>query len=207
MARPNPNERWLRERCNEAAEIAPFPRCLARGLAALCCGLSSGYVIRLRVLSSLKTLIDFRACCYVLLSCGPLRRPLGGWNWRREDGGLPAGKVRLLTTADLDRRTKATQVALETRDSIMSDLGGEDQLSTLERLMVENAAFSSTVLRDAHVRWLKGEPAPVTELATLENTFNRTAQALGLARRAKDVTPDLSQYLDGKAGKGADSDE
>jgi hypothetical protein len=51
--------------------------------------------------------------------------------------------VRLLTTADLDRRTKASQIALEIRSAIMADLGGEDRLSTLERLMVENAAFSS----------------------------------------------------------------
>jgi hypothetical protein len=123
------------------------------------------------------------------------------------DAGSPPVKVRLLTTADLDRRTKASQVALETKDAIMSDLGGKDQLSTLERLMAENAAFSSTVLRDAHVRWLRGEPVSVAELATLENTFNRTAQALGLVRRSRDVTPSLTEYIDMKANKETSTDD
>jgi hypothetical protein len=106
----------------------------------------------------------------------------------------PPSKVRLVTMQDLDRRTKAAQIALETKDAIMADLGGEDRLSTLEKIMVENAAMSAAVLRDAHVRWMQGKPVPVSELATLENTFNRTAQALGLSRRAKDVMS-IDAYL------------
>jgi hypothetical protein len=78
----------------------------------------------------------------------------------------------------------------------MADLGGEDRLSTLERIMVENAAMSAAVLRDAHVRWMQGKPVPVSELATLENTFNRTAAALGL--RAKDVLS-IDAYLQKKS--------
>jgi hypothetical protein len=106
-------------------------------------------------------------------------------------------KVRLVTMSDLDRRTKAAQIALETKSAIMADLGGEDRLSTLEKIMVENAAMSAAVLRDAHVRWMQGQPVPVSELAILENTFNRTAQALGLSRRAKDVTT-IDAYLEQK---------
>jgi hypothetical protein len=53
--------------------------------------------------------------------------------------------VRLVTMADLDRRTKAAQKALETKSAIMADLGGEEQLSTLERIMVENAAMSAAL--------------------------------------------------------------
>jgi hypothetical protein len=108
-----------------------------------------------------------------------------------------SSKVRLVTMEDLDRRTKAAQIALETKSAIMADLGGEDRLSTLEKIMVENAAMSAAVLRDAHVRWMQGQPVPVSELATLENTFNRTAQALGLTRRAKDVTT-IDAYLEQK---------
>jgi hypothetical protein len=109
----------------------------------------------------------------------------------------PGGKVRLVTMQDLDRRTKAAQVALETKQAIMADPGGEERLSTLERIMVENAAMSAAVLRDAHVRWMSGQAVPVSELATLENTFNRTASMLGLSRRAKDVL-DINTYLEGK---------
>ena len=41
---------------------------------------------------------------------------------------------------------------------------------------------------------MSGEAIPVSELATLENTFNRTAQALGLSRRSKDVVS-IDSYL------------
>ena len=107
-------------------------------------------------------------------------------------------KVRLVSMAQIDRRTKAAQIALETKDAIIADLGGVERLSTLERLMAENAAVSAAILRDAHVRWLRGEPVPVSEIATLENTFNRTAAALGLNRRAKDVTKSIDGYIEEK---------
>ena len=58
---------------------------------------------------------------------------------------------------DLDRRTKAAQMALETKDAIMADLGGADQLSTLERIACEHASLAAAVTQDAYARWLKGE--------------------------------------------------
>ena len=105
------------------------------------------------------------------------------------------GKARLLTLADLDRRTRAAQHAEDTRNAIVADLGGEDRLSTLELLQVENAALDAAVLRDLQVRWLRGEPVEVTQMATIENTFNRTAAAVGTKRRARDVTPSVDAYL------------
>jgi hypothetical protein len=56
------------------------------------------------------------------------------------------------------------------------------------------------------VRWLKGEPVAVTEMATIENTFNRTAAAVGTKRRAKDVTPSLAAYVEAKANKVGDDE-
>ena len=110
-------------------------------------------------------------------------------------GAAPkAGKTRLLTFTDLDRRTRAAQHAQEVRASIIADLGGEGRLSTLELLQAENAAVDAAVLRDMQCRWLKGEPVPVSEMATIENTFNRTAAAVGTKRRARDVTPDITTY-------------
>jgi hypothetical protein len=100
-----------------------------------------------------------------------------------------AKKVRLLTFDALDQRTAGYQYAQDTRDAIFGDLGGADQLSTLERLQVENASLSAAILRDMQVRWLKGENVPVAEMVSVENTFNRTAASLGIQRRSKDITP------------------
>lgn len=110
------------------------------------------------------------------------------------DQGERQGKTRLLTLADLDRRTKAAQVADTIRSAIITDLGGEDRLSTLELIQAENAAMDAVVLRDMHVRWLKGEPISMTEMLSVENALNRTAAALGTSRRPRDVTT-IDEYL------------
>ena len=109
----------------------------------------------------------------------------------------PNKMLKLLTLKDLDGRTEAARKAVQMRNAIMTDLGGEEQLSTLERLQAENAAMGAIVLRDLHVRWLKGDEVSVAEMTALENTFNRTAAALGTARRAKDVMT-IDAYLDGE---------
>jgi hypothetical protein len=75
-------------------------------------------------------------------------------------------KARLVTLDQIDRRTKAAQLALETKDAIISDLGGADQVSTLERLLAEHAALASAVVADSCTRWLKGEQIALAELAT-----------------------------------------
>ena len=105
-----------------------------------------------------------------------------------------SSKTRLLSLDDLDRRTRAFQTAHEMKHAIISDLGGLDQLSTLELIQAENAAVDAAVLRDLQVRWLRGEEVEAATLATVENVFNRTAAALGTKRRTRDVMPSLDQY-------------
>lgn len=108
-------------------------------------------------------------------------------------------KVRLLTLDDLDKRTRAAQFAHETRDRVCEDLGGADGLSTLEAIMADNVAVTAAMLMDAKVRWLRGEDVDVAAVATLTNTFNRTAGALGIKRRAREVAPDLRTYIANRA--------
>ena len=86
------------------------------------------------------------------------------------------------------------RTAIATKIAIISDLGGEQNLSTLERLQAENAAMGAAVLRDMQVRWLQGEEISVPDMLSVENTFNRTAAALGTKRRPKDVQT-IDAYL------------
>lgn len=104
-------------------------------------------------------------------------------------------KARLLSMSDLDHRTKAAQYAQATKAAIMADLGGADRLSTLELIQVENVSMCSVILRDLHVRFLRGEDIPVAAVATIENTLNRTAAMLGTQRRPRDITQDVDTYL------------
>jgi len=92
------------------------------------------------------------------IGCNP--PDLGGSKLTADDGANPpvrAQKVRLVSMDQIDRRTKAAQLALEAKQAVIGDLGGLDQLSTLERLACEHAAMASAVTADAYARWLKGE--------------------------------------------------
>ena len=109
---------------------------------------------------------------------------------------LRIGKTRLISMDDLDRRTNAARIALETQDAIISDLGGADGLSTLERLAAQHAALAAAVVNDAYTRWLKGEEVSLPELACVQNCYLRIAGALGFARRAKDLTKSIDHYLE-----------
>ena len=108
-------------------------------------------------------------------------------------------KARLVSLDQIDRRTKAAQLALETKNAIITDLGGLDQLSTLERLACEHAALASAVVADSYARWLKGEQIALTELSTVQNAFLRVAGSLGFSRRAKDISKSIDTYLEGNA--------
>lgn len=112
------------------------------------------------------------------------------------DAGPKQGsKVRFLTLEDLDGRTRAAQHVRDTRQEVMTDLGGADHLSTLERSAVDHVSLLDAMTKDAGARWLKGDPIDVASIATLVNAFNRTAAVLGWQRRARDITPDLSAYV------------
>jgi hypothetical protein len=112
----------------------------------------------------------------------------------RKDGPR-ALKARLLDLRDLDQRTKSAQLALRVKADIIADLGGEEQLSTLERLACEHAALASAVVADSYAKWMKGEQIALTELARVQNAFLRVASSLGFSRRAKDISRDIDSYL------------
>jgi len=114
---------------------------------------------------------------------------------REPDSSPKQGKTRLLTLDDLDGRTRAAQYVKDTQREVISDLGGEDQLSTLERAAVGHVAVLDAMVKDAAARWLTGEPVEPSSVATLVNAFNRTAAVLGWQRRARNVTPDISTFL------------
>jgi hypothetical protein len=112
-------------------------------------------------------------------------------NGRGRDKG---GKVRLLTLADLDRRTRACQHALALRDGFLVDLGGEDYASVAQRELAQRASILGAMLEDVEARWLRGGAVELSEYGTLVNAQRRVLADIGLERRQKDVTPDIQTY-------------
>jgi hypothetical protein len=110
-----------------------------------------------------------------------------------EDG---TGKVRLLTLSDLDRRTSAARRAQELVKAIHTDLGGEGQLATGERQIIQRAALLGCLAEDLEARWLSGEPIDPGALCAIGNAQRRLFEAVGLRRQPRDVTPSLAQYVE-----------
>ena len=67
------------------------------------------------------------------------------------------GKTRLLSLADIDRRTVAYRKTNDLINSIEGDLGGADRLSTAERQIIQRAALTGALLEDLEAKWLAGE--------------------------------------------------
>jgi hypothetical protein len=111
-------------------------------------------------------------------------------------------KACLLTFDQLDGRTMAAKNARALIDNIESDLGGADRLTAAEREIVQRAALASALCQHMETLWLMGKGIDVASYATLVNTQRRLLATMGLARRPRDVTPELSAYIAQRAGQG-----
>ena len=107
------------------------------------------------------------------------------------------GKLRLRSLDDLDRRTAAYRETRKLIDEIENDLGGGEALSTAERQLVQRAACLGAVLTDTETRWIEGGDLDPTVYCTVVNAQRRLLETIGLRRRAKDISPTLSDMLRG----------
>jgi hypothetical protein len=112
--------------------------------------------------------------------------------------GNGKGKVRLLTRQSLDGRTKARKQFDAVVTGIVADLGGEDRLSTVEKHLIEAFAGCAVVVHDINARLLLGQEIDIGQTAQALSSLVRIAQRIGVARRSKDITPALPDYLDAK---------
>jgi len=83
----------------------------------------------------------------------------------------------------------------------VADLGGQDAVSAAELSIVRRAATLTVELERLEAKFATAGQAEAGELAlytTTSNTLKRLLEAVGLRRRARDVTPDLHHYIAGK---------
>lgn len=84
-----------------------------------------------------------------------------------------------------------------------SDLGGPDAISTAELSVVRRASTLVVELEMLEARFAEAGGATADELdlyARVSGNLRRLYEATGLQRRARDVTPSLSQYINQAAG-------
>ena len=106
----------------------------------------------------------------------------------------PFSRDRSLST--LDRRTNAGRVLRATITDLTEHLGGDP--SAAERLLVQSAAIKAYRLFLLSEKLLAGGEIGADGdhhcLAWL-NSMRQDLTALGLARRVRDVTPNLADYI------------
>jgi hypothetical protein len=100
------------------------------------------------------------------------------------------GKGRLINRASLDGRTAVAQAFDSLVASIHTDLGGRDQISSIEATLVESFAGATVVLDHINAKILTGaeiDSALVAMHAAAISAQVRCAAKLGTMRRAKPV--------------------
>jgi hypothetical protein len=103
-------------------------------------------------------------------------------------------RPQLLTRHQLDGRTGAAKAYDQIVADIEIDLGGRDQLSTIERALVQAFAGACITLQNLNTRLLLGETIDLGQHAQAVSAMVRVSSRLGLQRRAKDVSS-LGDYL------------
>src|ERR1700730_14750687 len=91
-------------------------------------------------------------------------------------------KKRLLTRDALDGRTRAAKAFDSIANGIVSDLGGAEQLTTVERELVEAFAGAAVNVRDLNARLLAGEDIDLSEQATAISSMVRLVNHIGVHR-------------------------
>jgi len=109
-----------------------------------------------------------------------------------ERGAKKGPKIRLITRASLDRRTRALRVFESIAGGITNDLGGRENLTTVLAELVEAFAGAAVNMRDLNSRLLVGEEIDLAEQAAAISSLVRLATRIGVDRVPHDVTPTLA---------------
>ena len=106
-----------------------------------------------------------------------------------------ASRPQLLTRDQLDGRTSAAKVFDRLVTAIEADLGGADQLSAIERNLVQAFAGAAVTLHHLNARLMAGEEINLAQHAQAVSAMVRVASRLGLQRRQKDIGPSLADLI------------
>ena len=84
----------------------------------------------------------------------------------------------------------------EITSGIEDDLGGD--LTEAQKHLIARAACLACWCEEREAELANGEDFDAQGYATISNALRRLLSDLGLERRARDVTPDLRDYINGK---------
>jgi hypothetical protein len=114
-----------------------------------------------------------------------------------------ATRSRVTNGADVlpgvDLRSATARRYRDLYEAMCVDQGGIERLSQARLQLIRRFAAASVLAEAMEARLAAGLPVDVTEFSTLASTAVRIAQRIGLDRRARNVTPSLQDYIEGRA--------
>ena len=98
---------------------------------------------------------------------------------------------------EIDKHSGSARFFQKLVRDVETDLGGRRQLTRIEGELIRAFAGAATTLQYLNVQVVLGESSEIdlTGYATIASTMLRIGARLGLGRRARDVTPSLSEHL------------
>ena len=109
------------------------------------------------------------------------------------------GRSRLTNKKDLlpgvDGRTVIYRRFRDIASQIATDQGGLEQLSEARLQLVRRFAAAAVLAEQLEADLANGQEINIERHALLCSTLTRLAQRIGIDRRAKNITPSLSEYL------------
>ena len=98
----------------------------------------------------------------------------------------------------VDGRSAWVRRARDLIESHLDDLGGDAVVSEAERSIVRRAAVMTTELERMEAKFAESgeaDPAMLDLYGRTAGNLRRLLESVGLKRRPRDVTPDLTTYL------------
>ncbi len=95
----------------------------------------------------------------------------------------------------VDGRTEAARRFRDVLSEIASDLGGSESLSEAQRQLARRAAMMSVQCETLEAKSIAGEEIDLDLYGALSDRIGRAFTRLGIKRAARNVTPDLRDYI------------
>ena len=102
-----------------------------------------------------------------------------------------------VTLAGVDGRSMMARRFREITSGIEDDLGGD--LTEAQKHLTARAACLACWCEEREADLANGQDFDALQYATVSNALRRLLSDLGLERKARDVTPDLRDYINKKA--------
>jgi len=109
--------------------------------------------------------------------------------------GIPG--LGLLNIDDLDKRTKSYKRWEAIRAAVLSDRGGEENVSEVQRQLISKFATLALQLELLEVAALAGQQIDCDLFGRVSGHLRRLAESLGVDRVARNIGPTLSDILRG----------